>query len=112
MHEQGGLADAGLTPEQDQASADDAPSEHPVQLSPRQAQPRGVVGRHLGEGYGAGRLHRLRPCGLRRLPDLKLLERVPGPAVRALAGPSEALAAAFGADKGDGRFRHGETVYR
>jgi len=78
---------------------------------------RGILAEHYGVAvesvrYRTGGLHR---PGLRlpgHLPDLELLQRVPGSAVGALAGPAEAFSTALGADKGDVRFGHSETVYQ
>src|ERR1700674_5073185 len=104
MHEQRRLADARLTPDQDDAAGNYPAAEHPVELAPGQGATRSGFGFDLAQRHrpAATRLDCLPPptqaclaapasagCGL---PHVELLERVPGVAVRALAGPAQALA--------------------
>src|SRR5439155_1361013 len=88
-----------------------AAAEDAIELTPAQWHARRIFRADLAERQRAGRLmgsgSRVSGC----LPDLELLQRVPGPAMWTLAGPANALAPAFGAHKGDGRFGHRQTVY-
>src|SRR5579864_7040405 len=107
MHEKGGFADTRLPADQDQAAGHDPPSQHPVELVPREGGPWSRFGGYLPDRDSPGALRRAaRFAPWAGLADLDLLQRVPGPAVRALAGPPDALAAAFRAHEGNRRFRH------
>src|SRR5262249_44042492 len=66
----------------------------------------GVSAGKLCERDGPRRLERPWTGVFGRLAHLKLLERVPGVAVRALAGPAQAFATALGADEGGRGLRH------
>src|SRR6266852_4709009 len=112
MHEQGRFADARLSTDEDDAAG------HAIQLAPGQGPPRGGFGLDLVQRHGpaATWLSGLAapsqaalnaPAAPRRcFADLELLKRVPGVAVRALPGPTEALAPAFRAHEGHSRLRH------
>src|SRR2546430_5305444 len=111
VHEHGRFADARLATDQDEAAGNDATAQHAVELRPGKRGPGRILGRDLAEPDDPSSLEGPRLRFLGGLPHLELLQRVPGPAVRTLAGPAKALASTFGADKGDGRFGHRQTVY-
>src|SRR5207247_8569066 len=111
VHQEGRFSDARLAADENNAAGDDAAAEDAIELTPAQWHARRIFRADLAERQRAGRLmgsgSRVSGC----LPDLELLQRVPGPAMWTLAGPANALAPAFGAHKGDGRFGHRQAVY-
>src|SRR6202158_329799 len=113
VHQQGRLPDTRLPAHEDEAPGHDPTPQDSVELAPGQRAARRGVTRDLtqGNGFRIGAPRFCAGAARGRLAHLEFLERVPRLAVRALAGPAEALAATVRAYKSDRGLGHGGTTY-